>query len=150
VSNSFDSSSLILLKNNYPEDVFPSVWKLMDDALDKGEAFVLEEVIAELAAGTDQLDQRIKKHAACIVKTDAAIETHVKAITKSHPNLIDIRRQKSLGDPYVIAVALLKGGGVVTEESDKPNKVKIPHVCIQYGRPYSKLLGYMRSQKWAF
>ena len=150
MSDSFDSSSLIHLKNNYPEDIFPSLWNHMDSALLSGAALISEEVIAELATGTDGLDKRLKKIHGCVVQTDSAIERHVRAIARSHPSLVDIRRQKSLGDPYVIAVALENAGGVVTEESDKPNKVKIPQVCQHYGAPYSKFLAYMRNQKWRF
>ena len=150
MSDSFDTSSLIRLKESYPEDVFPTVWKLLDGELRAGQALVSEEVIAELSVGTDGLDKRIKSISGCVIKTDSKIEKHVLAIAKSHPGLVDIKRQKSLGDPYVIAVALEYGAGVVTEESDKPNRIKIPHVCQHYGTSCEKLLGYMRQQKWTF
>ena len=109
-----------------------------------------EEVISELENGTDGLDKRIKQTAGCVIKTNAAIEKHVKTIAKTHPNLVDVKLQKSQADPYVIAVAIELNAGVVSEESNKPNKVKIPHVCQHYGRPCAKLLGYMRAQKWSF
>jgi Domain of unknown function (DUF4411) len=61
---------------------------------------------------------------------------------------VDIKRQRSGCDPYVIAIAQANAGSVVTEESSKPGKVKIPHVCEHYQVGCSKLLGYMRQSGW--
>jgi hypothetical protein len=112
--------------------------------------FISEEVIVELSSGTDGLDKRLKGTVEGIVKTDQGIEREVKAIAVSHPDLVDIKRQKSVGDPYVIAVAIIHKGGVVTEESARPGRVKIPHVCGHYKVRCCKLLDFMRSQNWRF
>lgn len=150
MSDSFDTSSLIELKDNYPEDIFPTIWKLLDSSMAKRSILVSEEVIVELSSGTDGLDKRLKQSSSGIIKTDKAIETEVKAIAVSHPTLVDLKRQKSVGDPYVIAVAKVHKCGVVTQESSKPNKVKIPHVCQHYGIVCCKLLEFMRTQNWRF
>jgi hypothetical protein len=150
VTNSFDTSSLIELKNSYPEDIFPTIWKLLDTSMQQKDVLISEEVIVELATGTDGLDKRLKSKIECVIKTDTAIENEVKAIARSHPNLVDIKRQKSVGDPYVIAVAITYKCGVVTQESTKPGRVKIPHVCEHYKVPCCKLLEFMRAQNWRF
>jgi hypothetical protein len=150
MSDSFDTSSLIELKNNYPEDVFPTVWKLLDGSMKQKSIFISEEVIVELSSGTDGLDRRLKGTVEGIVKTDQHIEREVKSIAVTHPGLVDIKRQRSVGDPYVIAVAIIHKGGVVTEESSKQGKVRIPHVCQHYKVPCCKLLDFMRSQSWRF
>ena len=150
MSASFDSSSLIAMKNNYPEDIFKTMWARLDTAMNSRQILISDEVISELAAGTDGLDKRLKTNSAGVVPTTATIEAEVKTIIASHPALVDLKRQKSVGDPYVIAVAKVYKGSVVTQESAKPNKVKIPHVCSHYSIPCSALLGYLRNEKWTF
>lgn len=59
-------------------------------------------------------------------------------------------------DAYVIALAKLKGGVVLSQETSAQEKHRprrshfIPDVCRDLGVPCVNLLGLMRREKWVF
>jgi len=64
-----------------------------------------------------------------------------------------IRLRNSAGaDPFVIALARVHGGVVVTEETQSRNltKPKIPDVCDSMGVPWLNLMGFVQEQGWVF
>jgi hypothetical protein len=72
------------------------------------------------------------------------------------PGLRDARAEYEEADAYVIALAKLSHGIVVTQETPAAEKNRprrthfIPDVCRELGIPCISLLGLMRREKWAF
>ena len=66
--------------------------------------------------------------------------------------LVDSERDRSIADPFVIAVARVRACCVVTGEksSGNPKRPKIPNVCDHFKVRYINLLQFMREQKWQF
>ena len=52
------------------------------------------------------------------------------------------------GDPFFIALALAQGLTVVTSESERKGKVKIPKICDALGVKSINLLEMMRRENW--
>jgi hypothetical protein len=70
----------------------------------------------------------------------------------SHRGLVNTQRNRSMADPWVIALAQVNGCTVVTGEvpSDDLKRPKIPDVCRALGIPCSSLLQLFRKEGWVF
>ena len=148
---SVDSSSLIHLARLHPADLFVSLWAKLDESFASGMFRVSEEVYKELCKGTDDLAGWLKARPQCMVATDTNIESHVQAIMKSHPTLVQIDLQKSGADPYVIAVAIQNTFRVLTQERPKKptsTRPKIPDVCESYSVDCFDFVDMARTEGW--
>ncbi|MGF1663705.1 MAG: DUF4411 family protein [Kineosporiaceae bacterium] len=66
--------------------------------------------------------------------------------------LVGIGSGRSGADPFVVALALVHGGVVVTEETLSRNlsKPKIPDVCQSMEVQWLNLMGFVQQQGWVF
>lgn len=77
-----------------------------------------------------------------------------QSIQNRFPGLRDPKAEYEEADAYVIALARLRGGIVVTQETpaaEKRNPKRthfIPDVCREMGIPCFNLLGLMRREGW--
>jgi hypothetical protein len=147
---SLDSSGILDLFRYYPPDVFPTIWTQMDVAAGGRIILAIDEVYRELEKKDDAAFQWLKARRTMVVDLDTAIQQRVTAILASHPRLIDTRKNRSSGDPFVIALAQASGLSVVTGERPsgvlaKPN---IPDVCAALGIPWMNVLSMFRKQGW--
>ena len=53
-------------------------------------------------------------------------------------------------DSFVVAKAAVEGRTVVTEESIKPNAVRIPNICQHFNVPCLTLEAFMDAEGWEF
>jgi hypothetical protein len=53
-------------------------------------------------------------------------------------------------DPWLVSLAKVTNGWVITEEGDKPNSGKIPTVCKHFGIPCTNLEGMLKNEGWEF
>lgn len=85
-----------------------------------------------------------------MVDLDTTIQHGVTAILATHPRLVDWRKNRSSGDPFVIALAQARGLSVVTGE--KPSgvlaKPNIPDVCAALKIPWMNVLSMFRHEGW--
>ena len=147
---SLDSSGILDLFRYYPPDVFPTIWTQMDSAVSGGLVFAVDEVYRELERKDDAAFQWLKARRVMVVAIDTAIQQHVAAILAAHPRLIDTRKNRSSGDPFVIGLARARGLSVITGERPsgviaKPN---IPDVCAVLGISCMNVLSMFRSEGW--
>jgi hypothetical protein len=135
---------------HYPIDVFPSIWQRLDDAASSGVLFASEEVLRELEKKDDEAFLWMKARPQMIVAFDSDIEANVIDLMSKFPRLIDERKGRSGGDPFVIAVAIVRGLTVITGESasNKLDAPKIPDVCKALHIPCIRILDFFRQQKW--
>jgi len=111
---SIDSSGVLDLFRYYPPDVFPTIWSQLDDAATRGNIFAIDEVFRELEKKDDDAFQWLKARVAMVVAIDNEIQQRVTAILAEHARLVDTRRNRSSGDPFVIALAQARNLSVVT------------------------------------
>ncbi|MEW4530817.1 DUF4411 family protein [Maioricimonas sp. JC845] len=135
----------------YPPAVFPSVWKFLEDSVANGTIVATEEVRHELQRKEDDLHDWIRRHTSMIVPHDEAIQESVLEILAQFPKLVDERTSKSMADPFVIAVARVRGYAVVTgEKGGSPHRPKIPNVCEHFGVRVMGIVELFRERGWAF
>jgi len=122
------------LRREYPSDVFPGVWNKLDELLRKQVLCSVEEVYYEIMAKDDDLTDWAKANRHIFI-----LQKEVLQILKTHSNLIDVRKDKSGADPFLIAAAMIHKCSVVTEEkpSGGPDRSKIPDVLPD--RVYSSI-----------
>jgi hypothetical protein len=122
----------------------------MDAAALGGTILAVDEVFRELEKKDDVALQWLKARRGMVVALDTEIQQRVAAILSVHPRLIDTRRNRSSGDPFVIALAQARGGSVVTGE--KPSgviaKPNIPDVCAVLKIPCMNVLTMFRNEGW--
>lgn len=138
----------------YPTDVFKSLIARMDDLAATGRiqaaALVREEIDA---VGTPELVSWAKTNAGIFVRTQDLLADAL-VIQNQFPGLRDPKAEHEEADAYVIALARLRDGIVVTQETPAAEKNRprrthfIPDVCRELGVPCISLLGLMRREKW--
>ncbi|NJN38451.1 MAG: DUF4411 family protein [Acaryochloridaceae cyanobacterium CSU_3_4] len=152
----FDTSSLVVLKNFYPNN-FPTLWEQWNSLVAEGTVVSVREVKEELAnrSDSDVIDQWAKKHKSIFLLPSPKETEFVRNIfSVSHFQALvsqqSIWKGTPVADPFVIAAAAVRSGTVVTEESLKPNAAKIPNVCQHFGVHCINLEGFMNQQDWSF
>jgi hypothetical protein len=145
---SIDTCSLTDLRRFYPKDVFPSVWAKVSELANDGIVVASEEVLQELKAQeTDEVLAWAKGHLSMFLPTDAAVQAEVTKILAAHPTLVDLKKKHG-ADPFVIALAVVHGCTVVSQEtpSGNPYRQMIPDVCKHRKLPCIKLLEMLRRE----
>ena len=148
---SLDTSGILdAWVRHYPPDVFPTIWTHMGASAARGDIFVIEEVLRELEKKDDGIHDWIKKREAMVVPIDAEVQSHVTQIMSKYGRLVDSKKNRSVGDPWVIALAQARGYTVVTGEKETGNlaKPKIPDVCRDLGISCVGIVDFFRRQGW--
>jgi hypothetical protein len=140
----------------YPMDVFPSLVTRINSLITTGRflapALVHEEV---RIVGTAELINWADDNENIFVPT-AEVLSEALSIQNQFTGLRDPKAEYEEADAYVIALARLRGGIVVTQETpaaEKRNPKRthfIPDVCRALGIPSISLLGLMRREGWKF
>ncbi|MBD3670360.1 MAG: DUF4411 family protein [Gammaproteobacteria bacterium] len=126
-----DTCSLTKMRHTYPEDVFPSAWSKLTELADNGILISAADVWEELNVFEDEISAWAKSRTDFFCPLTPNIQTRATQILRSHPGLLDLKKNKSSADPFVISTAIELGCVVVTEEliTNSPVRPKIPNVC---------------------
>jgi len=148
----FDTSAILECRQRYyPPDVFPSLYQKLEEVIEAGIIIVPDEVKTELSKKDDETLGWLKKNHKMVVELDEPIQQAVINILNDYPKLVESGR-RSGGDPFVIALAQVRGAVVVTMEQNIPTekKIKIPRVCEALGIRCLSVVAFIREMKWAF
>jgi len=142
-----DTSAFINAWNKlYPEDVFPTFWQVLGAWCDAGDIIAPKEVLVELEQKDDELHRWAKQHLDIFLDPDEDVQRAVTAILADYPSLVDEKRLRSMADPWVVAQAQVSSATVVSEETPRPSKPRIPDVCVALGIPHTDVVGLMRTK----
>lgn len=140
----------------FPTDIFTSLPDRVRDLIATNRLFAPELVQEELAAvGTTELTAWTNANPNLWVPT-AELLVAALAIQNRFPGLRDPKAEFEEADAYVIALAQLRDGIVVTQETSAAEKRNpkrthfIPDVCRELGLPCISFLGLMRREGWKF
>lgn len=149
-----DSSALIDgLERYYPEKQFPALWVRVDELIAAGRFVISDEVHDELKRKDEAARTWCEtRKDAIVVPTDAEIVAAVRLVLKDHPLLVKDMKGRNRADPFVIAVASVKGAVVVTGEGNDgtATRPKIPYVCGQTGIECCRFLDLIKREGWSF
>lgn len=141
----------------YPLDLFVTLQQKMDALVQAGECRAVDLVREEIeSVGTPGLRTWAKNSTGLFLPMEEAIQLAGAQIEASYPDLMDPKGLHESADAYVIALAQLNNGIVVSQEtsalekSSKKRTYYIPDVCRDLGVTCINLLGLMRREKWTF
>jgi hypothetical protein len=136
---------------NYRPSSFPSFWKKMENSIREGNMIAPEIVLDELKRKDDELYKWAKNQKMLFIPLSIEIQEIQTGIINSYPKLIDTSKNRSMCDPWVIALARLQKCTVVTEENRGSEKrPKIPDVCDALGIECLKIADLIEELKWSF
>jgi len=150
---SMDTSALVDgMGRYYRPSVFRSLWQRVDELIEARRMIATEEVRVEIERKADHLTGWCKQRGRLFIEIDEEIQPVVTEVLTSHSKLVKPLSNRSSGDPFVIALAKVKGAIVVTGErpSGSLNKPKIPDVCDAMGIRWLSLLEMMEAEGWNF
>ena len=150
---SIDTSAILDgWRRYYPPDVFPQLWEEMRGLIQRGRLLAVEEVLHEIKRKDDEVADWVVRNQRLIVPLDGAIQIAVAEILNRFDRLVNTQRNRSLADPWVIALAQTRDLTVVTgeRETGKLTRPMIPDVCRALGIRYINLLQLFREEGWVF
>ena len=141
----------------YPLDVFASLESKVEALIASGMCAAVQLVSEEIdAVGTPGLRAWAASQEGLFLPLSPEVQIEAAAIEAAYPELMDPKGLNESADAYVIAVAKLSSGIVVSQETSVQEKHRprrsyfIPDVCRDLGVPCVNLLGMMRREKWVF
>ena len=147
-----DTSSLIAAwQERYPIENFPKFWDRVDGLMKEGRLISPVEVFLETKKRSDELHVWLKARKADVFRElDDAVQTEAANILARFPRLVGDKKLNTSADPFVIALALVQGVPVVTEEkiTGSDRNPHIPDVCAAFGLECMNLLDMIRYEKW--
>lgn len=146
-----DTSIWIHIGRHHPQDVFRSVWQNLDAAIATGHIVSPDEVLRELERGDDALAALLAAQPGLFVPLDNAQMLAVAEVVQTCPGLVDADADRGRADPFVVALARVRAGTVVTAE--RPRRAasapfKVPDACAQFGVRSLDWLGFLREVGW--
>lgn len=134
----------------YPPDIFPPVWKKLEELVGDGSVRAPVEVRRELERQSDKLFEWVCAAEGLFVELDADTAIKSKEIVNAFPTLVKPNSTKSQADPFVIALAEVSKVPVVTYETKAKQKdaPKIPNVCEARGLTCVSLVDVLRAEKF--
>ena len=150
-----DTSSILhAWRRDYPPDTFPSLWQKIGELAREGIMIAPDEVLLELERGGDEIYEWARAQGSLFVEPDGDVQEKVREIVDRWPDFVpDDSHDGVWADPYVVALAAVRSGNVVTGEVTAlpgARRPKIPNICQALGIPCSNLLGVLRSRGWSF
>lgn len=123
----------------------------MEDSIREGVLIAPEIVLVELKRKDDGLYQWAKNQKGLFIPLNTEIQAIHTDIINAYPRLIDSSKNRSMCDPWVIALAQLQRCTLVTEESrGSEKKPKIPDVCGNLGIKCIRIADLIEELKWSF
>jgi hypothetical protein len=147
-----DTSSLIAAwYERYPIENFPKFWDRVDGLIFEKRMVSPIDVFLETKKRSDELHTWLKSRKADLfLELDDAVQSEATKVLARFPRLVGEKKLNTSADPFVIALALVQGVPVVTEEKPtlSDRKPNIPDVCAAFGVECKSLLDMIRSEKW--
>ncbi|MDT0261356.1 DUF4411 family protein [Jatrophihabitans lederbergiae] len=151
---SFDTSSVLNGRRDLlPPVVFRSVWLNVEAAIASGDVRSIDVVRDELSKRDDEVHAWARTQGVLFVPLDEAVQRATREVLASHPKLMGRGGGRNAADPFVIGLAMARGGVVVTEETmsgNLANKPRIPDVCQALGVPWTNLVGFLQQQGYSY
>lgn len=150
---SFDTSSLLNGRRDLLRPhTFPTLWANIEAMIAAGSIRCVDVVKDELARKDDEAKAWSRAHPELFVPLTVDLQRATREVLVAHERMLGRGRGRNGADPFVVALARLHHGTVVTEET-KANTLtspRIPDVCDALGVPWRTLADFVDEQGWSF
>lgn len=146
-----DTSIWVDIGKHHPPDIFRSLWQNLDAAIATGDILSPDEVLHELERGEDALAATLGSRQGLFVPLDEAQMQAVADVVRECPGLVNEEADRGRADPFVVALARVRHGTVVTGERPRRAPMapfKIPDACGRFGIPCLDWFGFLREVGW--
>lgn len=151
----WDTNSLIKMHNDYD---FDSSWAKFGGYCERGQFQIHQEVKNELNARLDEGDDEYTKFLTkfnCFLDNKESYSLHNQKIVKEialkygYQDLFDNTNGKiNWADPWIIAHAKNNNCTIITDESQKPEKRRIPAIAQKFNVKILTTVEFLKSQSW--
>lgn len=153
MSFTLDTNILIRMANQYPREIFPSVWERLEELIVGGEACICEEVHEETRRGTDELYKWSTEQAGFVCDVGVQEVNLAVEISDAYPEWV--RETQNAADPFLIAHAKVDGLTIVSDEREAGPGVisknqKVPNIARIYDVPCLNFFGMAVQLGWRF
>jgi len=140
------------MQRRYPPSTFPGIWRSVETLVAEGRICATEEVKYELDGIKDDARQWARGQNGLFVPLDKNQTDEVSRIMDQFEKLVDYRGNKSGADPFVIALARVRGCAVVSQENrtNTNESPHIPNVCDYYRIECISVLTMFEREGWSF
>jgi hypothetical protein len=149
-----DTSALIQMKNDLPDDVFKKAWDFLAELATEGRLIAPHEVLREIEKGDDELVVWARAHPAIFVPVDDDQGALVALLGEEVEGLIKDDDTERNADPWVVALAEAKRrAGVsvlVVANENRKTATKIPRLCDRFGLDCVKYVELFRREGKTF
>ena len=148
----FDTSAFIAAWSEaYPIESFPVLWKRLDELIQQGRLIAPYEVFRELGKKDGDAHAWLKPRKNLFRHEDEQLQISAAEVLRQFPKLMKAGGSRGAADPWVVALARVERGIVVTKEDmGSEQKPKIPYACRHYGLECVKVLAVIRGEGWTF
>jgi hypothetical protein len=149
---SLDTSAIINGRRDiFMPPTFTSIWDAIEDMVNAGQVLAVEEVRRELSKRSDDAFAWAKSCKGLFVPLDRDVQLATRQVLAAHPRLLGTGGgPRNAADPFVIGLALARGGTVVTQETPRNiDKPRIPDVCDALDIPWMTLPQFVAAQGWS-
>ena len=147
-----DANILIDFNDYLPMDIYETQWKMIGDNIENGKIILCEAVFNEIKKSVELKEWLSDFKSLVIPCYENNILVEAKVIVNEYPKLIEVNNPGEQSDPYVIALAKLKGFTVLTNEkySEGGKKIKIPFICKEMSIKCINTHEFYRIENWKF
>lgn len=150
---SFDSGAIINGRRDiFKPRTFGVVWTRIEQMIATGQVQAVDEVKREVTRKDDEAAAWAKAQKGLFVQLTRDVQVATKEVLAAHPRLMGKGGgTRNSADPFVIALAMVGNGSVVTQEQPRNlTKPRIPDVCVALGVPWQTLPEFVDEQGWSF
>ena len=135
----------------YRPKSFPTFWSKLKGGIETGMFISPTLVLEELKKKDDDIYSWASSLNSFFIPLDNELQIAQEAIINQFPRLINQAKNRSLCDPWVIALAQLRNCPVVTDESiGGLRNPRIPDVCHELGIKSLTIADLIEELEWKF
>jgi hypothetical protein len=149
---SFDTSAFINGQRDlFRPTTFGPLWDAIAKMIEAQKILAVDEVKREIRRKDDDVAKWVRAQRGLFVPLEHDIQRATKEVLAACPRLMAQHgANRNSADPFVVGLALARGGTVVTQETpaNSSRKPRIPDACIAVGVPWSTLPDFVDAQGW--
>jgi hypothetical protein len=149
---SFDTSALINGRRDiFRPPMFEPIWDAIAQMIAVGQVLAVDEVKRELKRKDDDVSAWAQSNRRLFVPLAPDIQQATKEVLATCPRLVAQHgANRNSADPFVVGLALARGGTVVTQETpgNSDKRPRIPDACKAVGVDCRTLPEFVALQAW--
>jgi hypothetical protein len=149
---SFDTSAFINGRwDIFKPPMFEPIWEEIGNMIERGQVLAVDEVKVELGRKDDEVLAWTRTKRGLFVPLEHDIQQATKEVLRACPRLMAQHgANRNSADPFVVGLALARGGTVVTQETPgrSDRKPRIPDACAAVGVECQTLPDFVANQDW--